>query len=516
MIPIVNTVTINGLNAIATEAQITIYSGIPCFQIVGMAGKAVNEAAIRIRAALNSIGIDLPPKKVIVNLSPADLNKEGNHYDLPIAVGILKSLGIIQNDNYKNYIVVGELSLNAEIKSTNISLIAAIYAANNEKSLLCPESNGPLAMISQNKNIIAPKNLWQLINHLNEKESLLQPQILKLNLNNDKYEYDFSNIRGQYHVKRGLEIAAAGGHSILLEGPPGCGKTFSVQCLPSIMPDLTEKEIMDICLIESLKNQINSDEVSVKRPFRTPHHSSSAVSIIGGGQKIEPGEITLAHRGLLFLDELAEFEPAVLDSLREPLESGVIHISRANKHITFPADFQFIGAMNPCKCGYFGDTTKQCNKIPYCSLNYKKKLSGPFLDRMDIFVNLKSIKTDFYNDDNGENDKIKNKHDQNLPNYKNSAIIKARVEKARFTQKQRYKNLNINISTNSKATGDLEKIFIVDKDAVELLKNFCDKSNLSMRSYNKILRVSRTIADLDDSININKDHILEAIYFRME
>jgi magnesium chelatase family protein len=510
MIPIVNTVTINGLNAVETEVQTTIYSGLPCFHIVGMAGKAVNEAAIRIRAALNCIGIDLPPKKVIVNLSPVDLNKEGNHYDLPIAVGILRSLGIIKNDEYKNYIIVGELSLNAEIKNVNVALIASIYATNLGKSFICPKSNGSLSMISENNNIVAPKNLWQLINHLNGEEILPQPQIIKLNLDNEKYEYDFSNIKGQSHVKRGLEIAAAGGHSIILEGPPGCGKTFSIQCLPTIMPSLTHKEVIDICLIESLHSKIDHDELTIKRPFRTPHHSASSVSIIGGGQKIEPGEITLAHKGLLFLDELAEFEPSVLDSLREPLESGVIHISRANKHITFPADFQFVGAMNPCKCGHFGDSNKQCNRVPYCSINYKKKLSGPFLDRIDIFINLNGEKNSLSYDE----EKNKDSHDKNanFSQYKNSAIIKQRVEKARSIQKKRFDGLNF--ETNSKAVGDLNNLFIVDNNVSNLLKNFCETNSLSMRSYNKILRVARTIADLDNSINLNKDHLLEAIYFR--
>jgi magnesium chelatase family protein len=506
MIPIVSTVTINGLNAIETEIQTTIYSGLPCFQIVGMAGKAVNEAAIRIRAALNCIGIDLPPKKVIVNLSPVDLNKEGNHYDLPITVGILRSLGVIKNDEYKNYIIVGELSLNAEIKNVNIALIASIYAEKNNRSLICPKSNGSLAMISGNKNIIAPRNLLQLINHLNGNEILDSPQIIKLNLNNEKYECDFSNIKGQYHVKRGLEIAAAGGHSIILEGPPGCGKTFSIQCLPTIMPSLTHKEVIDICLIQSLNSKIECEEITIKRPFRTPHHSASSVSIIGGGHKIEPGEITLAHKGLLFLDELAEFEPSVLDSLREPLESGFINISRANKHITFPADFQLVCALNPCKCGHFGDPNKQCNKIPYCSINYKKKLSGPFLDRIDIFINLNGMKNNLHSDGNHDNN-------SNYSQYKDSLTIKKRVEKARYIQQKRFHNMNFQI--NAKAIGDLNEIFMIDHNTENILKNFCEQNELSMRSYNKILKVARTIADLDDSINLNKDHLLEAIYFRV-
>lgn len=510
MISIVNTITVDGLNAVQTEIQISIYSGMPSFNIVGMAGKSINEAALRIRAALNNIGLDLPPRRIVVHLSPADIHKDGNYYDLPIVVGILRELEILRNDNHEKYIIVGELALNSNITKVSVALVAAMYATANNFFVMCPNENGPLAMISGNKKVIAPKHLWQLINHLNETEELQQPSMIKLKTE-ENYEYDFANIRGQYHVKRGLELAAAGGHSIILKGPPGCGKTFSIQCLASIMPRLSNEDIVDICLIESITNNNNKDEIKIKRPFRSPHHSASPISIIGGGKNIVPGEITLAHKGILFFDELAEFHPGTLDALREPLESGTINISRVNKHIEYPADFQLVGAMNPCKCGYFGNKVKQCNKIPDCASSYQKKLSGPFLDRIDILINIS-------NEDNSAHSFSKQslenlEKNSQFTKYKNSALIRERIEIAREVQYKRYQNYSFKL--NAKAIGDLESLLNINQESNDFLKTYCEQNNLSVRSYNKIIKLARTIADLSNEDSINKSHILEAMYFRL-
>lgn len=506
MISIVNTVTVDGLEVVKTEIQISIYAGMPSFNIVGMAGKSISEAALRIRAALNSIGIDLPPRRITVHLSPADLNKDGNYYDLPIVVGILNELGIIKNNNHEKYIIVGELSLNGTINKTNAALLAAMHATANNYYLICPAENGKLAMISGNKKIISPQNLQQLINHLNEIDELSSPQIIKMKIDED-FEYDFANIKGQYQIKRGLELVAAGGHSIILKGPPGCGKTFSIQCLPSIMPSLSSEEIVEICLINSIVNNDNNNEIIVKRPFRSPHHTASPVSIIGGGKNVMPGEITLAHKGILFLDELAEFHPATLDAMREPLESGVIHISRANKHIEYPADFKFVAAMNPCKCGYFGNKAKECNKVPHCALNYQKKLSGPLLDRIDIMISIDTSSQNLFKTDNNPTEDIRNEK------YATSDIIRKRVEAARNVQYQRYKGLSFKL--NAKAVGDFHYLFKTNNETDIFLKNYCEKNNLSMRAYNKILKLARTIADMENSISIEKQHVIEALYFRV-
>ena len=508
MISIVNTITVDGLDAIKTEIQVSIYAGMPSFNIVGMAGKSISEAALRIRAALNSIGLDLPPRRITVHLSPADLHKDGNYYDLPIVVGILHELGVLKNNNHEKYIIIGELSLNATISRVNVTLLAAMHATVNNLSLICPSENGRLAMISGNQNIISPKNLIQLINHLNDIEELPNPSIIKMKTDNN-YEYDFSNIQGQYQIKRGLELAAAGGHSVILKGPPGCGKTFSIQCLPSIMPQLSNEEILEICLIESLVNKGDSEEILIKRPFRSPHHSASPVSIIGGGKNVMPGEITLSHKGVLFLDELAEFHPSTLDALREPLESGVIHISRANKHVEYPADFQLIAAMNPCKCGYFGNKAKECNRVPDCAMNYQKKLSGPFLDRIDIMLNINGN----YEKSNSLKSKDLVENDRQNDNYRNSRIVRERVEGVRRVQYSRYKGLSFNL--NSKASGDFYDLFKISDESNIFLKNYCERSSLSMRSYNKILKLARTIADLEESDGIERVHVVEALYFRL-
>ena len=522
MISIINTITIRGLDAIKTEIQVSIFSGVPSFQIVGLAGKTINEAMARIRATINTLGIDLPPKKIIVNLSPTDLLKEGNHYDLPIIMAILMELEVISNDNFhhEDYLVIGEVSLNGSIKSVDATLIASLFASQNNLTLICPHENGSLARISGSKKILAPKSLMSLISHLNAVEFLTMPDIPNIDMS-EHFENDFSCLNGtfQQSIRRALEIAIAGGHSLMMIGPPGCGKTYSVECARSIMPRMTEREIIEILMIEStygnlISQSIGGNIIKLKRPFRNPHHSASSVSIVGGGRKIEPGEITLAHNGILFMDEFAEFNTATLDALREPLETSKINIARAEKHVTYPANFQLIAALNPCKCGYFGDPKRQCSRAPTCAQNYQKKISGPLMDRIDIFVQLSG--RDFY----------EGKKEYSL-NIEPLEAVRLKIENARRLQYDRYKKYFDSLQgvssqdhahrfeVNGKASAkNLQEILDVAHDVKVFLSELVNKGRISMRGFNRILKVARTIADLEASPTIEDRHASEAYFFR--
>lgn len=508
MINIVNTITVKGLKAIGTEVQVSIYQGMPAFQIVGMANKSVNEAAIRIRTALNNIGLDLPPKKVVVNLSPTDLIKDGNYYDLPIIIGILHELKIINNLNLDKYLIIGELCLSGTIKNVNIALIAALYSLEKNLNLICPQENGSLALLSGLKNIVAAKDLFSLINHLNGTISCPPPKPPTLQ-HNHYTEQDFSFVKGNYILKRAMEIAAAGGHSLAMQGPPGCGKTFSAECLRSIMPDLSIEEIIEICMINNTHNTQESiiDEnniINVSRPFRCPHHSASMASIVGGGKEVNPGEITLAHNGILFLDELAEFSPVVLDALRQPMENGYVNIARVQKHVSYPANFQLIAAFNPCKCGYLTDPSRKCHKAPFCAEEYQRKISGPLLDRIDLQVHIEG------NNTNNNNEDENSLGDQ----YKNSATIKQRVNAARMIQNERYKNLGYRVNAKVKIDDNFINLMQIKQEAIDILNHLLENQKISIRGFNKIIKIGRTIADLEEASYITKDHIKEALYFK--
>ncbi len=523
MVTIVNTITVQALNAIATEVQISIFNGIPSFHIVGMVNKSVNEAAIRIKTAINSLGFELPPKKIVVNLSPTNIIKDGNYYDLPILVGILYELKVIKNIDLNKFIIIGEISLDARIKNVNVALIASIYAKFHNKNLICPYENGNIAALSSLDEILAPRNLLELIAHFNDNQNkkLFYPKPLVIKTKTE-FEFDFSMINGSFELKRALEISAAGGHSLLIQGPPGCGKTFAAESMRSIMPELSTKEIIEILLIKnSSQKDLNSnfsqniqassliqennenfkeDFLEIERPFRNPHHSASIASIVGGGKMIEPGEVTFAHNGILFLDELPEFSSSVLDSLREPLEKKEINITRAERNVTYPANFQLITALNPCKCGYFGIKNKECNKVPFCAINYQKKISGPFLDRIDLFITIK-------------NNQSKQVLYENYSNFSLSEI-RDRINYASKIQKIRFKDFDFQTNSSAKSIKNFLDLCSIEKDSFKFINDLLNSGKINQRTYIKTISISRTIADLERNNDIKKDHILEALFFK--
>lgn len=498
MVSQVNTVAFEGMNTTTVDVQVHISSGLPSFNVVGLADKAVAESRERIRAALTSIGMALPPSRITVNLSPADLVKEGSHYDLAIASGILAAMGAIPMDVLENYVVMGELALDGGIRGVAGVLPSAIYANSLGKGIICPEINGTEACwAGEELEVLAPSNILNLMNHFKGSQILQRPS--KQIIEEDKTPYpDLKDIKGQESAKRALEIAAAGGHNMLMIGPPGSGKSMLAARLPGILPPLNSSELLDVSMINSITNNLNGKELEAKRPFRDPHHSCSMAAMIGGGRKATPGEVTLAHQGVLFLDELPEFPRNVLDSLRQPLENSKVTVSRAQAHVTYPANFQFIAAMNPCRCGYLGDQSRSCNKAPRCGGDYQSKISGPLYDRIDIHVEVPQVTP---------SDLTKE------PAKEGSEEVSNRVRKAREIQLERYKSHNI--SYNSQADGEVLLNYVkLDKESQALLEKAYDKLNLSMRGYNRVLRVARTIADLSANDNITKADLAEALSYR--
>ena len=497
-----STIAFQGVEGVVVDCQAQFVGGQPNIIVVGLPDKAVGESRERVRAALHAIGLALPGKRLVVNLSPADLPKEGSHYDLPIALAVLSALGVIPPDFLGRYAVVGELALDGSILGIAGALPAAMAAFGNDLGLICPKASGAeAAWAGEELDILAPQSLIQLINHVKGTQVLTRPK--PMTQADDGALPDMADIKGQEAAKRALEVAAAGGHHFLMVGPPGAGKSMLAQRLPSILPPLEPREMLDISIIASLGGELKSGQLSRRRPFRSPHHSASMPALVGGGLKAKPGEMALAHHGVLFLDELPEFQPRVLEALRQPMETGETQIARANYHITYPARFQLVAAMNPCKCGLAGEPGHTCRQGPRCAADYQSRISGPLLDRMDIQMELAAVKAS----------------DLTLPPPKEgSADVALRVAKARAIQRQRFVDLgHTGLRLNAEADGKvLEVIAALDDKGQALIRDAADAMNLSARGFHRVLRVARTIADLDHRESISRLHLAEALSYRQK
>ncbi len=509
MVSHVITATVQGIEPYKIDVEIDLVQSIPGITIVGLPDTAVNEAKERVRSAIKNAGFLFPNKKVVINLAPADLKKEGTNYDLPMAMGILAEDGILDGGLLKDTAFIGELSLDGSLRAVNgILPIVAGLKDFGIKTVIVPEKNAKEAALIPDICVLSAKRLEDVVNHFspdeNFRKSLERCEVDIEDYLNEytttNYPYDFKDIKGQAKAKKALEISAAGGHNLLMTGPPGSGKTLLSKTFASILPPLELEEAIELTKIYSVSGMLEPESPLVnKRPFRSVHHSASAVGIIGGGSHPKPGEITLAHRGVLFLDEIVEFPRNVLEVLRQPLEDGEVVITRAQQRIKFPADFILLAAMNPCPCGYLGDTQKHCTCSEFQVQRYRSRLSGPMLDRIDIQIEVPRL----------SEAELLNKDFKS----ESSEQIRSRVVKARKLQAARYKGYPI--FTNSELTPELIKKFCkLDEKSETLLKTAIARFNLSGRAYDRIVKLARTIADLENSENIESSHVAQALQYR--
>jgi magnesium chelatase family protein len=498
MVARVRTVAFHGVEVIEVETQVTIASGLPAFAVVGLPDKAVAESRERVRAAVAALGLALPPKRITVNLAPADVVKEGSHFDLPIALGLLAAMEVLPVDELGCYTVLGELALDGSLTSVAGVLLAALAAVSRRSGVICPAACGGEAAWAGEIEVIAAPNLLAIVNHFKGTQ-LLPPPEPRLAASRSS-GLDLRDVKGQESAKRALEIAAAGGHNLLMVGPPGAGKSMLAARLPGILPPLEPSEALELGMIQSVAGGLRGGELSRERPFRDPHHSASLPALVGGGPRARPGEISLAHQGVLFLDELPEFNRAALEALRQPLETGRVSIARAEGHVTYPARFQLVAAMNPCRCGYLAELA--CGRAPRCAEDYQGRLSGPLLDRIDLHIDVPAVPSG----------------DLTLPPpTEGSAAVARRVAAARARQAARYGALSQGqrIRTNAEADGVLlDQIASPEAGGRALLLRAADRLRLSARGYHRVLRVARTLADLEGSSSVGRRHVAEALSYR--
>ena len=490
------TIAFSGIDCLDIDVQVQVAAGLPAFTIVGLPDKAVGESRERVRAAFNSIGLALPPKRITVNLAPADLLKEGSHFDLPIALGLLAGMGVLPADEIEGYVSLGELGLDGSIAPVAGVLPAAIAARASEKGLICPAAQGGEAAWAGGIEVLAPPTLLALINHFKGTQVLgaPRPEIAEEGIS----PLDLRDIKGQESAKRALEVAAAGAHNLLMIGPPGSGKSMLAARLPFLLPPLGAAEALEVSMIHSVAGQLAGGRLLRQRPFRDPHHSASVPSLVGGGMRARPGEVSLAHNGVLFLDELPEFQKGALEALRQPLESGRAVVARANAHVTYPARIQLVAAMNPCRCGHLGDAALACAKAPKCGQDYQSRISGPLFDRIDLHVEVPAVSP----------------ADLSLPPpAEGSAEVAARVAAARAIQVERYDGLGPR--SNAEADGELlQQVASPDAAGRQLLTEAAERMRLSARGWHRVLRVARTLADLEGLDGIRRIHVAEALSYR--
>lgn len=496
----ISSASFNGIDGICVTVEVDITHGLPAFNIVGLADISVKESKERVRSAIINSGFEFPSKRITINLAPADIKKIGSLFDLPIAIGILLATNQISFYDIRKYIIIGELSLNGELKKVRGALSVVMEGCSSGiYNYIVPHDNSYECSVVKNADVFSFSSLKELTHciccndwakHLHDKK-IIMPQ-------NKKYSIDFSDVIGQESCKRAIEVAAAGGHNLIMAGPPGCGKSMLAERIPTILPSMSFEESLEVTKIYSVSGNLAEKEgLITERPFRSPHHTASKIALVGGGINLQPGEVSFAHNGVLFLDEILEFKKSVLEVLRQPLENRNIKISKASGTVTYPCSIMLVGALNPCPCGNYG-SEKPCTCTEYERSKYIKKLSGAILDRIDIFSYVKSLTCDEL--------ESKNKSE-------NSAAIKKRIEKARMIQKIRFKGENINCNSEM-SSEHIKKYCRLDSKTKSIIMKIYSTYHLSTRAYSKILKVARTIADLEDSADINEYHVIEAANYR--